>query len=1212
MKRKTPISLTFLFASLLLAIVLSQSVTIGADRIMQTSVKLKTPKKAPRGDERLDAVKVSIWIPEGVKVLRGIIVNPFYINLVEREDYHEAARLWEFGLIGANFFGVKNDDYDTLLVAMKDFAEKSGHREIEHLPILFNGFSAGSGMLMKMANMWPERVIACGPVGLEVGPETPETRKIPVLTIFGEKDMHQMEILTRKLPEQRKEGALWGIAVNWGLRHDYANANDLVWPFFDQVIRYRLPKDQMALNGPVKLLDYREEDGWLGDISTWDSSFATINSYKDYKGDRTKAAWFPNEYVARTWQGFVSRRPTLAIQEPVSKPEEKTTLFAKTQFPIITSSSIPLKAKRVDYFDGCHPLTRKIIAANKVVVRGVEPGVRALIAVSAVGDKNIISKPVAVIVKEAPKRPSPLEGKVSIVLEGALFQDRIVDGKPYKGPPVPLYLETVNEDGEWHRVIGNAPSFNSGHHRGRVLNSQMSPQRVDLAIEMNINSDPWVPGGRAVYEIVLKLVGENQFEGVFTGMFRGKRVTGKSSAERVEADAVPIAIDKSAFPDEQVLSMLRAEEDAQQLLSNMRKLQVPEALSGLASILRDLEKPEYIRKRAAFVMGKIGSREARKVVVEVLERTEAPKLNAWESLWGGLTQAVYDCIEKESEQELLEDLQHQNPCVRWSAAMQLGKRKSVVAVDALIELLKDPHPKPRLGATWALGEIQDAKGIEELIAIVEKRRVGGSRVSAIEAMGKILTPRCIEAIKSVEPNDPDYWMVAKSPFTRVEELKADLSSFNLILEWHKPIIEKMLAYPSLVLTVPKYEGESDWIVVRISEEQATKIIDYLLVDGYVRLATDMRGKDYPQGYPARYSLRISTKGGPDLSETYDLNLEFIKRLCSLREVLYGEAAEAMDGLLEQIQPQCVVDESNALGMWGDETDENRELWLLAKASLPQSNFLGVGAAWLDKEHTTAVCILFKTSPGRVELYEYTNAYAAVVDKTVEGFTCRQFIKLWDSEEDYNRKERLSLPMHHRFLSQNWRGWPKYSHANVTAVDMDGDLDKDLVVNLWYSGGSYSGAETSVLQNNGGIYTIILSKKGAESQRFDTEAKRISRITDLDGDGIVELLIWDEIWGPRSHAESRCWLDIYHWDGSKMAKYNSSFRQAYEQPKKGFLKICKLYPDQTPEYYYYLGMISEYQGQIDRAIGYYDKCLKCTKSPRKYIDAANERLRRSLE
>jgi hypothetical protein len=514
------------------AIFFIQAVTCFGGTNLTTSIKLKTPKKSTRGDDRLDAVTISIWIPEGVKVLRGVIINPFYINLVEREDYHELAKLWQFGLIGANFFGVKGDDYGALLSAMKEFAANSGHKEIEHLPIVFNGFSAGSGMLMKMAGMWPERVIACGPVGLEVGPDSPETRKIPVITIFGEKDMHQMEKLTRKLPEQRKEGAMWAIAVNWGLRHEYANANDLVWPFFDQVIRYRLSKNQTALNGPVQLRDYREEDGWLGDISTWNSSFATIRAYKDYTGDKTKAAWFPNEYVARTWQAFVSHRPGLRITYPTSKAEEKTTLTVGSEFEIITESTTSTGAKEVIYYDGCHPLAKKTLGPNRAVFRGLESGVRALIALSTADGKPALSKPVAVVVKPALKLRGPLEGKVRILLEGALFQDRIVEGKPFQGEPVPLYLETAYEDGKWGVIIGNAPSFNRGHHRGRVLHSEINPQYVDLTIEMDISGDQLVPGGRAVYEIGLKRVSKGKFEGTFTGMFRGKRLTGKVRAER--------------------------------------------------------------------------------------------------------------------------------------------------------------------------------------------------------------------------------------------------------------------------------------------------------------------------------------------------------------------------------------------------------------------------------------------------------------------------------------------------------------------------------------------------------------------------------------------------------------------------------------------------------------------------------------------------------
>jgi hypothetical protein len=41
-----------------------------------------------------------------------------------------------------------------------------------------------------------------------------------------------------------------------------------------------------------------------------------------------------------------------------------------------------------------------------------------------------------------------------------------------------------------------------------------------------------------------------------------------------------------------------------------------------------------------------------------------------------------------------------------------------------------------------------------------------------------------------------------------------------------------------------------------------------------------------------------------------------------------------------------VDENTESKMWGDETEENRDLWLLAKACLPQSKFFGVEAAWL--------------------------------------------------------------------------------------------------------------------------------------------------------------------------------------------------------------------------------------------------------------------------
>ena len=201
---------------------------------------------------------------------------------------------------------------------------------------------------------------------------------------------------------------------------------------------------------------------------------------------------------------------------------------------------------------------------------------------------------------------------------------------------------------------------------------------------------------------------------------------------------------------------------ARDLDTNMNMLQVPEALLSLADILRDPGASDRLRRRAASALGGIGTAPARDVLIEVLEKTEQPAFGDGRELWSRVLDALALCVERESEEELLKDLEHENPEMRWLAAMQLGKKKHTPSVSKLIYLLDDPHPDPRLGATWALGEIQEDKGINELIAIVEKRRGGGNRVSAIEAMGKVGTTRAIDAIRSVKSDDPCFRMAEKT------------------------------------------------------------------------------------------------------------------------------------------------------------------------------------------------------------------------------------------------------------------------------------------------------------------------------------------------------------------------------------------------------------------------------------------------------------------
>jgi hypothetical protein len=289
---------------LTLALALAAAPVLAADTTVDTVVKLQTPKKDKgRTDGALDEVPLSLWIPDGVPVVRGAVMNPFNLKAVTQSHWQEACRLWGFALIGANYFAVKNQEFPTTLqAALKEFAAKTGRKELEHVPLCFVGMSAGAGMSMHFARAMPDRTIAVGPVCLEVGPDTAETRGIPIVTVFGDKDMQQMPQLAAKLPVQRKEGARWAIAVQWGRGHEFAAANNIVIPLFDHAICRRYPAGVTPAAGPVKLVDIPENEGWLGDRGTWETNFAAIASFAAFQGDKGQACWLADEYLACVWR----------------------------------------------------------------------------------------------------------------------------------------------------------------------------------------------------------------------------------------------------------------------------------------------------------------------------------------------------------------------------------------------------------------------------------------------------------------------------------------------------------------------------------------------------------------------------------------------------------------------------------------------------------------------------------------------------------------------------------------------------------------------------------------------------------------------------------------------------------------------------------------------------------------------------------------------
>lgn len=387
------------FPLFLLAAVALVLPAAAADAVHATVAKVAKPKKkSDRAVEPLDGVTVRLWMPDGVPALRGVIVNPFNDKAVEQEHWQEAAWLWGFGVVGANYFGVSKDEFGaTLTAGLTQLGTELKRPELANVPFCFVGMSAGGGMSVQFAEQLAERTIAAAPVCLEVGPTTDAGRAIPMLTIFGEKDGKQMELLLGKLPAARKAGALWGIAPQWGRKHEFGQANNLVLPFFDSCISLRLTKDADAAKGPVKLTPLKPEDGWVG---YWSGNPATgsIAKFSDAPADVPALSWFPDHRTAAVWQAFVTQKPVLAIESPA--PLGDGTPFA----PVPAGEKLTVTAKtthrRTFLRDGPHQIAASDSDPKTVTVEKLAPGIHTLILFADDGGNAGFgpSRPVTVVV----------------------------------------------------------------------------------------------------------------------------------------------------------------------------------------------------------------------------------------------------------------------------------------------------------------------------------------------------------------------------------------------------------------------------------------------------------------------------------------------------------------------------------------------------------------------------------------------------------------------------------------------------------------------------------------------------------------------------------------------------------------------------------------------------------------------------------------------
>ena len=152
--------------------------------------------------------------------------------------------------------------------------------------------------------MWaPERVIAFVAVkgGYYNATTDARSRSVPALFFIGEKDENvRIQSITEVFQSNRRQGAVWCLAVEPNEGHGVGKTLDLTLAFFDAVVPLRLPAGE-AHNGTLRNVD--QMPAWLGNLSSYE-----IASAASYSQPVNEAAWLPDEVTAQKWKDFVSSR----------------------------------------------------------------------------------------------------------------------------------------------------------------------------------------------------------------------------------------------------------------------------------------------------------------------------------------------------------------------------------------------------------------------------------------------------------------------------------------------------------------------------------------------------------------------------------------------------------------------------------------------------------------------------------------------------------------------------------------------------------------------------------------------------------------------------------------------------------------------------------------------------------------------------------------
>jgi hypothetical protein len=282
-------------------------------------------------------VNYTVWIPPGVKSLRGVIVHQHGCGegscksgLTGAYDLHwqALAKKHSCALLAPAYeqpekadcqrrCDPRNGSDAAFQKGLADLGARSGHAELAKVPWALWGHSGGGHWAGGMVLLHPDRVAAAwlrsGVPLLKADPKRAGIKAYPLpeaaLTVPMMCNLGTKEGVTVKndrfagvwpaneafFNAVRGKGGLIGVAVDPLTSHECGNQRYLAIPWLDACLSARLPK---KAGDPLRPMI--TDRAWLAPVLGGEAVPAA-----KYKVEPRRAAWLPNEAVARAWAEYV-------------------------------------------------------------------------------------------------------------------------------------------------------------------------------------------------------------------------------------------------------------------------------------------------------------------------------------------------------------------------------------------------------------------------------------------------------------------------------------------------------------------------------------------------------------------------------------------------------------------------------------------------------------------------------------------------------------------------------------------------------------------------------------------------------------------------------------------------------------------------------------------------------------------------------------------